>query len=602
MRNRKSYINRTIILLFLFIAGLSAQVNNQSKFNTARKLLADGQFDKSEKLFQELINSDKNNWMYISSLNLLYLRKKEYGKSIKLLKERITEKPSDITAICELGTTYYTKKDMDSAFVFWDKAFEVAGSNHTYISMVVNYPVRYRCYDKAIDYLTEGRKRVSDPSVFLHQLGNVYVAMSDFENAMKVYCELLEKNPKRLSLAQSAVRRMFYSNRVNPVIGEIILEKYEDSGKIEFLDLLKEFYLLGSEYQKLKETSLKIFEVNKSIEQVYSIAVRLQNEKEYELAAELYTKIVESPGEKQIKINSKIKILDIRKKEVEREKIPEKEKKEQYLIVKNDFEEILKNLKFKSLEPELLFKIAELQLLSKGEYTGYFSLSKNYGFNKFALLSNIKIAEYYTHKDNLDSAFLFLNKTLRNKQINPKLKNELEFKIVKNLFWRHKFIETAKQISELSHNFQNLKSNEMVELSLLLSIAKKDSSDLVKYAKADFYRHLGKNEEAVDLFKKVSLNDNLFGLNFYAAIQLAEIKNEEKKYNESIEILDQLVEKEKVSPFYDKALYLQGMIFHYGLGDLTKAVEIYSNVIKKYPDSVYLDECRKNIMLIKKSK
>lgn len=592
-----SKILKWLILSLLISGFVFAQTASLSKYQLARKLFREGDYQKSEKLFKELVNSDKNNWMYISGLNALYVQKKEFGKSIKLLNNKLNLSPKDVMALCELGVVYYKKENFDSTYLYWDKAFEAAGSDKNKITGVINYPIRYRLNDKAIEYLTEAQERVPDRRTFLHQLGNVYISMSNFEKALEVYCDILEKDPKQFSVAQSLVRRMFTGNKVDPEVGELIRERYEKTGEQYFLELLKEFYTKAKEYEKLKKVVLQIFELNKDFNQLFSLGNELHRNKKNNSAKEIFELIISKSGDTPLQITAKIKLLDIKKDEIDDKS---EDKRENYIELSAQYQKIFDELKHKSFEPELLYKLAELDEITIQSYSKYFSLSKKYPRNKFGAWAEVKIADYYTSEEKLDSALVYLKKASFSKQISRELKNRIDFQIVKNLFWQNDYKSVVKRISSVSRNYKNSKSNEAIELSLLMSLSQKDSVNLTKYAKADFLKTIGKLTEAALLYDELAQNENLLGLNFYSAIKFAEVKIEQQMYAEAIEILEKLAQKEKISPFYDKALYLQGKIYHYGLGELTKAVEIYSDVIKKYPDSIYLNECRNNIMLIKK--
>ena len=60
-----------------------------------------------------------------------------------------------------------------------------------------------------------------------------------------------------------------------------------------------------------------------------------------------------------------------------------------------------------------------------------------------------------------------------------------------------------------------------------------------------------------------------------------------------------MVEEGEKNIYADKALYLLGNIYQYGVGDSTKAVEIYEKLLAKFPASIYLDEARNEIIKLR---
>ncbi|MEJ2194707.1 MAG: hypothetical protein P8X73_07595 [Ignavibacteriaceae bacterium] len=51
--------------------------------------------------------------------------------------------------------------------------------------------------------------------------------------------------------------------------------------------------------------------------------------------------------------------------------------------------------------------------------------------------------------------------------------------------------------------------------------------------------------------------------------------------------------------YADKALYLLGKIYQYGISDDTKAIESYEKLLAKFPASIYLDEARGEIIKLR---
>ncbi|MCH9028234.1 MAG: hypothetical protein IH819_01185, partial [Bacteroidetes bacterium] len=49
----------------------------------------------------------------------------------------------------------------------------------------------------------------------------------------------------------------------------------------------------------------------------------------------------------------------------------------------------------------------------------------------------------------------------------------------------------------------------------------------------------------------------------------------------------------------DKALYLLGDNYQYGIGDNTKAVEMYEKLLIEFPISIYIDDARFEIIKLK---
>lgn len=72
------------------------------------------------------------------------------------------------------------------------------------------------------------------------------------------------------------------------------------------------------------------------------------------------------------------------------------------------------------------------------------------------------------------------------------------------------------------------------------------------------------------------------------------------EYSSAVSALTVIAEEAEKNIYSDKALYLQGRIYQYGLKIPDKAIESYESLLIKFPRSLYLDEARQNIIELKK--
>ena len=84
-----------------------------------------------------------------------------------------------------------------------------------------------------------------------------------------------------------------------------------------------------------------------------------------------------------------------------------------------------------------------------------------------------------------------------------------------------------------------------------------------------------------------------------ARLREAEAELAMDNYYESIAILEKITAEEEKNIYADKALYLLGKIYQYGLKNDSKAVEVYESLLAKFPNSLYLDTAREEIIKIR---
>ena len=149
-------------------------------------------------------------------------------------------------------------------------------------------------------------------------------------------------------------------------------------------------------------------------------------------------------------------------------------------------------------------------------------------------------------------------------------------------------------------NLKDNIANDAIELSILLNTAKNDSSNLSLYCAAEFLSEQKRFSEAKDLYLQLSQNPQAFVFHSIAKLRAAEMLIATDAYSAAIADLSLIVEEAEKNIYADKALYLQGQIYQYGLKDSLKAVESYESLLAKFPKSLFLDEARQNIIELKK--
>jgi tetratricopeptide (TPR) repeat protein len=112
------------------------------------------------------------------------------------------------------------------------------------------------------------------------------------------------------------------------------------------------------------------------------------------------------------------------------------------------------------------------------------------------------------------------------------------------------------------------------------------------FAKADLLLLQNNLQQAAIEFKTLSDNSNLFIINEFSKIKLVEIFICTNEYQEAINLLIDITINQKNAVFIEKAAFLLAKIYHYGLGDLVRASEIYQKILENFPNSLYFDRAR----------
>lgn len=191
---------RKIVFIFLISSiFLVAQTNLSNKYRLGRTYELSGKLEKAKAIFEELAMAQPTNNQYANSLNDIYLKLKEYEKSVLFLSNRIKIRPKDVSIYGMLGATYFISGDSKKAIETWDKGILLNNNSQMNYTIISNYATQNRAFEIAINYLEEGKSKATNTTQFSYQLAQIYSYTMSYGAAAEEYCFALTKQPSQLS-------------------------------------------------------------------------------------------------------------------------------------------------------------------------------------------------------------------------------------------------------------------------------------------------------------------------------------------------------------------------------------------------------------------
>lgn len=607
-------IKKTLIISF-FAISLYAQQSpfDQNQFMLAQSYEQRGDLNKAIEIIEPLLKKDPANIQYFNKLNSLYLQLKKYDESVSLINSRILLTPQDITLYGMLGSTYYTAGDRTKAYEIWDNAAEKFKENPIAFRVISNYVIEKRDFEKAIELLNHGKRFSKDPYLYSYDLAELYNVTMRYRDAAEEYCSLIRSNPSQYAQIENKI--LSYSSKPSALDETIeIVNKYK-SDNIAFSFLLARLYTEKKNYDKA-------FDIYKQIEEkqnsrgsdLFSFADYVFREGEYQTAANVYKYLIDHYPEQQniqlIKLGyAKTKealLLDEYNKINQEWKpygIPVKADENKIEPVIEAYEEIVRAYQHSEVAVEANLRIGILLFHLRDDIIRAENYLKiiinNYPTSKFASLAFVELGNISLQKGNLKEAeqyFTLVNKLTR---ANSEDKSYAQYQLSRILAYIGDFENARLTITAVLGNLRENIANDAIEFSVLLNTAKNDSSNLSIYCKAEFLTDQHKYSEAKELYTQLSDNTQAFVFHSMAKLKRAEMLIADNNFSDAIEELKLITDEGEKNIYADKALYLQGQIYYYGLKDTAKAVESFESLLARFPKSLYLDQARQNIIEIK---
>ncbi len=604
------------ILIFFILLSISvfSQQDLMNRYMLGQNYEQAGEYQKAKDIFEDLYQQQQNNFQFFEALNRVYLQLKEYDKSISIIEQRLEKIPADINLFGLLGKTYYLMNNEQKAFETWDEAVMKFPENPTSYRTMANYAIERRAFDKAIEYLNKGKEVSEDPRIFSFDLANIYTLTMRYKDAAREYCSIILNHPNQYSLIESRI--LSYINKPEALEQTIsVVDEYSDNDQVQFDYLLARLYMEKKELDKAFDIYLEIDKKqNNQGADLYNFANFTYLEKEYELASKVFKEVIERYPNSPVISSAKLgyaKTMEEALNKKSAEKInswkpfykPFELNSDEIENVVSAYNELTEIYPHTEIAGEALLRIGNIYLHKKNDLSEaekYFNrLISEYRNSIFIFDAYKGLAEINILEDDLSKAEQNFKKIVEAGNAPEDQKNIARYELAKVNFYKGDFSEAKNYLNGIFSNLKDNMANDAIDFSLLLNTNMNDSSNLLLYAKAEKLLEQKKFNEASTIFKEIASSQKGFVLQHRAKLKEAEIELALDNTEESVSLLVEISSGNEKNIYADKALFLLGRIYQYGLKDDNKASEMYESLLAKFPNSLYLDEAREEILKIR---
>ncbi|MCX6150975.1 MAG: tetratricopeptide repeat protein [Ignavibacteriales bacterium] len=607
---------KDIFFFLLFASGISAQTGDMfNRFRLGQSYEQAGDLQRAKTIYEDLIKNEPDNFQFFDALNRIYNQLKEFDKSISLIESRLNFYPQDINLKGLLGATYYLKNEEEKAFKIWDDALEQSPPTTVNYRVIANFAIERRAFNKAVEILSKGKKLSDDTFYISYELANLYSILMQYKEAADEFCSVLKKQPGQLNVVQS--RMSAYINKPEAVIPTIeTIEKWaKDSDDNSFPILLAWLYMQNNQFDKAYEKYLEIeTQRNNGGSDIFSFAQQAYQAEHYKEAAKAFNKVIADYPNSPFTPNAKIGYAKTFEAMLDKKNDfgtanwkpyfkPGIKNSAEYNEAISAYSQLTQNNKNSDVELEAYYRIGLIYFEKFGEVEEaekYFKkiLTLNL-LSRFSILSYNQLASIELSRSNLQAAFDYFNQINSAPRATSEDRNQSQLMQAKIEFWRGNFSSASKLLNIVIKNLSDNNANDAIELSLIINSTKNDSLSLVQFAKAERLTQQDKYAEAKEIYSTLSDNQNLLIIKDLSSLRSAEMLIGLDKLPESVSMLKNISEQKEKNIYSDQALFLLGKVYQFGINDNIKAQESYENLLANFPNSLYLDDARENITLLK---
>lgn len=589
-----------IIFIILFIGSAAIAQPPTSSRQLADQYMNNFEYDKAAAVYDKLYDKDPFG-TYPNYLKcLLALRK--YDDAEKLVKNISKKSPENLGYNIDLGFVYESKGDMNKAKQTYDKAIKSLQPDQGQIITLANSFFSHQNWDYALATYQEGKKLMKNIYSFNFETAEVYFQKQEYENMIDEYLNAVAENQAYLQSVQNILQARIGNdpdNSRSTLLRQALLRRTQrNPDQSIFSEMLIWLFVQQKDFEsafiQAKALDKRLHEDGSRVMNIGSLS---EANMDYPSAIKCYQYVVERGKDNPNYITARMQLLEVRNKDLTHEG---SYTKEDLLKLENEYKTTLGELGREATTAPLISGLAHLEafyldntdsaIANLEEAIEYPGISK-----AVQAKCKLELGDIYLFTGNVwDSDLLYaqVDKAFKN----DPLGQEAKFRNARLDYFRGDFLWSEAQLNVLKTATTQLIANDALELALLISDNPGPDSSfdaLTIYANADLLNFRNKKDEAMatldslmSLYPDHSLIQN-------ALYKKAMILDAKKDYTAEDSLLKEVGKRFETGVLADDALFHRAELNEKRFKDNAKAMELYQDLLTRFPGSLYVVEARK---------
>ena len=561
----------------------------QNDYLLAENYFRGGEYEKATTVFKKLYDNSPFNTTYLQRLISCYQETNQFVRAEELLKTKIQSNPSLVFLYVYLGYNYERQQQKETASIYYEKALSAIDKKSNYSGIIAGIFKNYSLLDYAItayEKAMENNPRVN----YNFQIAQIYGEKGAFKKMFQSYIELIDKKPDYLKNVQRYASKYITedpANKNNILFRKTLLRKSASNPKDVWNVLLSWLFAQQKEYGKAFLQERALYQRNpENLSQVFLLGKIAFENADYDTATQIFTFVNNEASLQEDKFEANLYLVNISIK------------------TKSDQTENLFQTLFTTFgKNEATIK---LQVL----YADYLTFQKNNAPKAIAILKSalafsnskfdkarikLKLGEVLVFTGKNNKALIYFSQVQTQLKNHP-LAQQATFKVAQTSYFKGDFTWAKAQLKILKSATTQLIANDAVDLFLTITDNEPvDSipSGLTAYAKAELLAFQKKDQEAVVILKDILENFKGQPIEDEALFKQATLFIKLKAFENAIGNFKKIIQGNPEGILRDDAHYALAELYNNQLNNPEKASEHYQKIIFDFASSIYLVDARK---------
>lgn len=550
-----------------------------------------GEFEKALVSYEELLKSQQGNSNYFQRVIDCYQQLQQFDKAEKALQERLNKYRQN-NLLIELGFNYQLQKNQDKANKYYNQAIDKIKKNAPEA-----YGIAYTFERKALfDYALLAYKTAleTDPKLsFNFQMAMLYGQKGETDLMIETYLLEAYQNPQNLPVIQNQLSRFMTEDgdeNFNDTLKKALLIRTQKNQDVFWNDFLSWYFVQLKEYGKAFVQQKAIYKRNpESFGNIVNLGEMAIADNDQDSAKEILTFVLENSNDLELLIQAHSYLMEM--------KIDHATDKD-YVAITAELDQLIKEFgvspyTLSLLELEADFTAFHLNNPEKAKMILKNAMEMPVTRYQLAELK-MQLADILLLEEKYNQALIYYSQ-VGEEMAGDITGQEAQLKTAKTSYFKGDFEWATHQLKVLKSAASQLIANDALDLFLLISDNTVEDSTQValkKFARADFLLYQNKKTESLAQFQLLLKEHKGEEIEAVTLLRIGKTYEKMGDYTKALEYYNNIISNHKESIYVDEALYYSAEIYNFNLVDLEKAKPLYEEIIFKHEDSIYFVDSR----------
>jgi len=596
-----------ILVCCLILAPGVANAQEKTDEQLALQYYSDKDYDKAIVYYEKLFDDNPSLLNYSYYLNCL-LELEEFSKAEKVARKQIKAFPADSRYHVDLGYIYIRENESQKGRKQYEECIKDLPADQRHIQELAGAFLTRRETDYAVRTYQKGKELLDGTYTFGMELASLYQSTGNFEGMIDEYLDLLLHDDAQAPYVQSQLQTFLgddADNSRHDLFRGILLKKNQqnpDQGI--YSELLLWYSIQEKDFaQAFVQAKALDRRLNEGGQRIFSLARLSASNKDYDVAIEAYNYVIKKAKDHDMLVTSRVELLNT-----------------EFLkttATQGYKTEAIRDLggKYRAAITELGRNVQTIPLVRDLAHIEAFYLDNSDSaismLDKVIDMKNIPLSVQCECKLELADILLFSGDpweaTLLYSQVEKSFKNEplgheAKFRNAKLSFYIGEFEWAKTQLDILKAATSKLIANDAMALSLLISDNTDPDSTTVAlgiYARADLLLFRNQDAKALQTLDSIAIRFPGHSLSDDVLFKKAEISLKDGDYQNAAVYWQKVVTDYPEDVLADDALFRLAGLYENTLSDKVKAMELYQDLMVKYPASVFVTDARKRFRILR---